>query len=233
MARAERLLLLLEELRRHRRPVTGRDLAQRLNISLRTLYRDIDSLRAEGAVIEGEAGLGYVLRPGFTLPPLMFQAEEIEALLLGARWVAGATDAAMAAAAARAMARIEAVLPPELAESVQAGNLLVASRTAVDDSAYAVTAKDVRACLRAGCKVRIAYVDADGRSTGRVIWPIALGYLEGCRVLAAWCETRQDFRHFRLDRMQAWQVLEDRVPRRGAVLLAEWRRKEGIPLPPF
>ena len=233
MSRAERLLHLMEELRRQRLPVSGGLLAERLGVSLRTVYRDIDSLRAEGAVIEGEAGLGYVLRPGFTLPPLMFQGEEIEALLLGARWVAGTTDDAMASAAARAMARIEAVLPPELVERMRAGNLLVASRKAVDDSTHAVTAKDVRECLHAQCKVRIAYVDADGRSSQRVIWPIALGYLEGCRVLAAWCETRQDFRHFRLDRLQQWEKLNERMPKRGAVLLAEWRRKEGIPNPPF
>src|SRR6516225_364885 len=105
MSRAERLLDLIQILRRHRRPVAGKLLAEELGISLRTLYRDIASLQAQGAGIEGEAGIGYVLKPGFMLPPLMFSEEEIEALVLGSRWVAERGDQRLAAAAKNALAR--------------------------------------------------------------------------------------------------------------------------------
>ncbi len=117
MSRAERLLDLVQVLRRHRGPVSGRHLAETMGVSLRTLYRDIASLQAQGAAIEGEPGLGYVLRPGFTLPPLMFREEEIEALVLGMRWVATRTDGPLASAAGDALAKIAAVLRPRCASA--------------------------------------------------------------------------------------------------------------------
>jgi predicted DNA-binding transcriptional regulator YafY len=110
----------MEQLRRHRHPVSGAELAQRLGVSLRTLYRDIATLQAQGARIEGEAGLGYVLRPGFTLPPLMFTEDEIEALVLGMRWVADRADEHLADAARQALHRIAAVLPQDLRYTLKA-----------------------------------------------------------------------------------------------------------------
>src|SRR5579859_902853 len=127
MARAKRLLDLIEILRRHRYPVTGAALADELRISLRTLYRDIATLQEQGADIEGEPGLGYVLRPGFMLPPLMFSEEEIEALVLGSRWVVDRGDARLAAAARDALAKIAAVLPQDLREALDTSTLLVGS----------------------------------------------------------------------------------------------------------
>ena len=118
MSRAERLLELMQNLRLRRRPVAGQALAEELGVSLRTLYRDIGALQAQGARIEGEAGFGYVLKPGFTLPPLMFSLEEVEALALGARWVEGRADAGLTKAARGALAKIAAVLPPERAEAL-------------------------------------------------------------------------------------------------------------------
>src|SRR5437660_11613561 len=117
MSRAERLLELIQRLRSHRYPVSGASLAADLGISLRTLYRDIASLQAQGARIDGEPGVGYVLRPGFMLPPLMFSQEEIEALVLGSRWVAERTDAALKHAANNALAKIAAVLPSDLRQA--------------------------------------------------------------------------------------------------------------------
>ena len=124
MSRAERLLELMQALRRRRAPVAGAALADELGVSLRTLYRDIASLQAQGAAIEGEAGFGFVLKPGFTLPPLMFSLEEVEALALGARWVEGRADAGLAKAARDALAKIGAVLPPERAEALDWPTLL-------------------------------------------------------------------------------------------------------------
>ena len=126
MSRAQRLLDLIQALRRHRFPVSGQKLADELGVSLRTLYRDIRTLQSQGAHIEGEAGIGYVLRPGYMLPPLMFSDEEIEALALGTRWVAARTDTRLAKAATNALAKISAVLPSELREQMDATSLLVA-----------------------------------------------------------------------------------------------------------
>src|SRR5438128_6721901 len=123
--RAERLLELIQILRRHRRPVSGRVLAGELGVSLRTLYRDVAALQAQGASIDGEAGLGYLLRPGFMLPPLMFSEEEIEALVLGSRWVSERGDAPLGAAARNALAKIAAVLPADLRDGLDATTLIV------------------------------------------------------------------------------------------------------------
>ncbi|WP_312378348.1 helix-turn-helix transcriptional regulator [Pseudomonas oryzihabitans] len=125
MSRSERLFDLLQALRRHRRAVSGRALAAETGVSLRTLYRDIASLQALGAAIEGEPGVGYILKPGFLLPPLMFTPEELEALVLGSRWVAERTDGSLAAAASNALARISAVLPSELQNELAMTTLLI------------------------------------------------------------------------------------------------------------
>ena len=131
MARADRLLDLLEILRRHRGPVTGARLATELGVSLRSLYRDVDALRAIGAEIEGEAGFGYVLRPGFLLPPLMFSRGEIEAIVLGSRWVIKRGDPELSASAATALAKIKTVLPDELRDEADATGLIVGPSGAV------------------------------------------------------------------------------------------------------
>lgn len=127
MSRSERLLTLLQLLRGHRYAITGTELASRLGISLRTLYRDIATLQSQGAHIEGEPGIGYVLRPGFMLPPLMFSEEELEALVLGSRWVAEHADSALSAGARSALAKIEAVLPTEYRQQLHANTLLIGS----------------------------------------------------------------------------------------------------------
>jgi predicted DNA-binding transcriptional regulator YafY len=226
MSRAERLLDLIQILRRHRRPVSGRALAAELGISLRTLYRDIAALQAQGASIDGEPGLGYVLRPGFMLPPLMFSEEEIEALVLGSRWVADRADARLAAAARNALAKITAVLPPDLRDDADTSPLLVGPGeplTAED------TESAIRKAIRAERKLAISYFDREENATRRTIWPFALGFFDRAHVVVAWCELRQSFRHFRTDRIGALTVTETRYPRRRQVLLKAWRESEGIP----
>ena len=226
MSRAERLLELMQSLRLRRRPVAGQALAEELGISLRTLYRDIEALKAQGARIEGEAGFGYVLKPGFTLPPLMFSLEEVEALALGARWVEGRADKGLMKAARGALGKIAAVLPPERAEALDWPTMLAAASRAGDSEAASLPV--IREALTAGRKVRLAYVDKEGRSSARVVWPVALGFFDHARMLAAWCETRQAFRHFRLDRMAAVAVLDERPPKPRRALLLDWRRAEGL-----
>lgn len=220
MARSERLLTLLQALRRHRRPVTGAALAEETGVSLRTLYRDIASLQAQGAHIEGEAGIGYVLKPGFMLPPMMFSQEEIEALVLGSRWVARSAEPRLAAAGADAMAKIAAVLPEDMRAEIDSATLLVGPRRREEDKA---DLSAIRKAIRNERIVEINYSDESGAVSIRRVWPFALGYLEHIRIMAAWCELRQDFRHFRTDRIGEMQVLDSRYPRRRAVLMKAWR----------
>lgn len=227
MSRAARLLDLIQLLRNRRVPVTGPALAAELGVSIRTLYRDIATLQAQGADIQGEPGLGYVLRPGFTLPPLMFSADEIEALVLGSRWVAKrAADERLAAAASNALSKISAVLPPELSETADATPLLIARR---EDAGSIAGLPALRLAIRGERKVDIVYRDNSGAESTRTIWPFAIGFFDNSRVAAAWCELREDYRAFRVDRILNLQVTETRYPRRRGALLKEWREREGIP----
>ena len=227
MARSERLLALLQLLRRHRHPVSGATLAGELGVSIRTLYRDIASLQAQGADIEGEPGVGYVLRPGFMLPPLMFSQGELEALVLGFRWVQKFADAPVTKAATDALAKISAVLPAELAAELENTALLVGPRRIVDGEIVDLAV--IRAAIRRERKLRLSYCDAAGVRSERVVWPVALGYFEETRMLVAWCEWRQGYRHFRTERMAAIALLEERFPRRRAAMLKEWRETDAGP----
>lgn len=227
MSRAARLLDLIQILRRHRQPVSGQSLADELGISVRTLYRDVVSLQAQGAAIDGEAGIGYILRPGFMLPPLMFSDEEIEALVLGSRWVAKRGDARLGAAAKNALAKITAVLPPELRDDADNSSLIVAPGEML--SAGENELPTIRQAIRAERKIKVAYADEKGRASERTIWPFALAYFDRVRVIAAWCELRADMRHFRVDRISALEVTESRYPRRRQVLIGEWRKANDIP----
>lgn len=227
MSRAQRLLDLIQELRGHRHPVSGATLAEVLRISLRTLYRDIETLKAHGAHIDGEPGVGYVLRPGFMLPPLMFSEEEIEAIVLGSQWVAKRTDAALGAAARTALAKIAAVLPDDLKTGLDTSGLMVGPGDAI--AAGDAELPVIRLAIRTERKLRIDYVDGGGRDSNRMIWPFALGFFDRVRVVAAWCETREGFRHFRTDRISKLQLVDKRYPRRRQVLLKDWRAAKGIP----
>ena len=226
MSRSERLLALIQVLRRHRRPVSGRRLAEEMHVSLRTIYRDLATLAQQGAPIEGEAGIGFVLRPGFLLPPLMFRDEELEALVLGSRWVAEQSDAALATAAQDVVAKILAVLPEALKERVEYTALFPVP--AEERAQDVVDGKLLREAMRRERKLRLVYRDGQGRKTRRVVWPLALAFYERVRVLVAWCETRKGFRHFRTDRIVSAEMTADPLPRRRRLLLREWREQEGI-----
>jgi predicted DNA-binding transcriptional regulator YafY len=227
VARSARLLDLIQALRRHRQPVSGQALADELGVSLRTIYRDIQTLIGQGAAIDGEAGVGFVLRPGFVLPPLMFSDEELEALVLGTRWVARRADAPLAHAAVNALAKIGAVLPDELRDSLDDSGLLAApSHDAADER---VDLKPIRDAIRTERKLVLQYTDQKGGRTRRTVWPFALAFFDRCRVVAAWCELREDFRHFRTDRIVALRSTEKRYPRRRRALMKEWREQLDIP----
>lgn len=167
--------------------------------------------------------MGYVLREDFFLPPLMFSEDEVDALILGLRLVAERGDAELEQAAEDALAKIVAVLPPAM-EDAAAASGLVAGPVAGETPHLAV----IRRALRAEEKLHLHYSDKKGRASERVIWPVALGFFEAAEVLAAWCETRRDFRHFRLDRIAAAAPTGARYPTRRRLLLAEWRMQQAI-----
>lgn len=226
MSRSERLLDLIQILRRHRHPVAAQTIADELGVSLRTIYRDVATLQHQGASIDGEPGIGYVLRPGFMLPPLMFSEEEIEALALGSRWVAKRTDTQLAVAARNALAKIAAVLPEDLKQMLDdAGHIIVPVE---EDTAGSVELAAIRGAIRNEMRLIISYRDDKGAETKRTIWPIALVFFERTRMVVAWCELRDGFRHFRVDRIRAIMPSKRRAPRRRAALLKEWRALEGI-----
>ena len=221
MSRSERLFDLLNALRRRRRPVSGQELAEEMGVSLRTLYRDIASLQAQGATIEGEPGVGYVLRPGFLLPPLMFTPEEIEALVLGSRWVADRADPRMRDAALAALGRISAVLPPDLRDEMDTSALLVVpgERFPTDRVDPAL----LRKAIRTERRLKLCYRDEAGSASERVVWPFALAFFDRVRLLIAWCELRGDFRSFRTDRIVEAEVMDARYPTRRQALMKTWR----------
>ena len=222
-ARAARLLQLLDELRRRRKPVPGARLAELLGISLRTLYRDIDSLRGQGADIAGAPGVGYRMRAGYLLPPMMFSAEELEAMVLGTRWVASHADPELAAAAGNAMARIVGILPDALRLQVETGGLFAPDWCPVPPEPWLPT---LRRAIREERALHMAYADAGNRVSQRTIWPFAMAFLDDRRLLAAWCELRGDFRHFRADRVLGLEDAGHRYPDTRHALLRRWRESE-------
>ncbi|MBL8670399.1 MAG: YafY family transcriptional regulator [Alphaproteobacteria bacterium] len=225
MRRADRLLQIVQALRRRKRPTTAELLAAELEVSVRTVYRDMAALQASGVPIAGEAGIGYVLRGGYDLPPLMFTVEEIEAIALGAQMVGRTGDAALARAAQDAVAKVEHVLPADLRAALE--------RTALYAPRYYPSAPTVvdlaalRLAVRRAQKVDIAYRDEQGTRTQRRIWPLALAYLWNTAMICAWCELRRDFRHFRADRIEAIAPSDDRFAAESGKLLRRYLATQG------
>ncbi len=220
MRRADRLLRIIQILRRHRRPVKGQTMAEELEVSLRTLYRDIADLITDGVPIRGEAGVGYVLGAGYDLPPLMFNADELEAVMLGLRWVMRRGDEDLKRAAMDSVAKVGAVLPADLRPTLFDAGLLVPPNQRV--YADRVDVAGLRRAIRDQRKVEIRYVAEDGGATTRIIWPIAISYFEAQRLVIGWCELRADFRSFRTDRIQQAELQKDKYPERRKVLLKRW-----------
>jgi predicted DNA-binding transcriptional regulator YafY len=226
MSRSHRLFDLLQELRRRRGTVSGGALARELDVSLRTIRRDIATLQAMGADIDGEPGVGYILRPGFVLPPLSFTEEEIQALVVGAQWVSRQTDEALARAVQNALAKIHGVLSPDMRRALDDSALFVSRNQA---AASGVDLARVRRALREQWKMRITYADEDDTPMDRTLWPIMLGFIENQRFIAGWCELTSDFRLFRTDRILKVDFLEERYARNRRQLVKEWRARDEHP----
>lgn len=223
MRRADRLFQIIQVLRRTRQPVTADAMAAELETSKRTVYRDIADLMAQRVPIRGEAGVGYVLDGGYDLPPLMLTPDEIEAAVLGAQWVAGRGDPALARAALDLIAKIGAAVPERLRPYALEPSTRAAPRWNVAPDGLDMA--QVRHAIRNGRKIALSYGDEQGRVSERTVWPFAVGYHETVRLLIAWCEMRKDFRSFRTDRVTASEFLETRYPERPATLRARWRKQ--------
>jgi predicted DNA-binding transcriptional regulator YafY len=231
--RADRLFQIIQILRRSRRPVTASQLAVELEVSQRSVYRDIADLVGQRVPIRGEAGIGYLLDRDFDMPPLMLTPDELEAAVLGAQWVADRGDAVLACAARDLISKIAAVVPKRLRPFVTEPSIGVPTSQA--PAADGLDIARTRLWIRNGRKIRIRYKDEQSRETERTIWPTIIGYAETVRLLAAWCELRQGFRHFRTDRIVSAAFLQEPCGWRPRELRARWQRfmesERGIRLP--
>jgi len=220
MRRADRLFDIIQSLRTAAHPMTAATLADKLEVTARTIYRDIAALQASRVPIEGAPGLGYVLRRGFDLPPLMFTADEADAIAIGVRLLRRLRDPKLLSAAESVLAKLAAVVPDPLQSHLVAAPVFVS-----DGDAPTVTGVDLaelRGAIHETRKLSIDYADEGGRETRRTIWPLAMAYYVDVTLIGAWCELRGDFRHFRVDRIKSSQVLNERFPADNGKLMAEW-----------
>jgi predicted DNA-binding transcriptional regulator YafY len=207
-------------MRGRHRSVTAARLAEELEVSERTIYRDVADLVAQGATIEGEAGVGYILRPGLFLPPLMLSEDEVEAVLLGLRYVDQRGDQVLRTAGSVALAKIGAVLSPQAQTHINNPLSIPGPQPTFPQNTAPLD--ELRVAIRGQLRLDIHYEDEQGRRTRRVVWPVQLAFMDSARVPAAWCELRQDFRTFRTDRIAAIASL-DRYPGRRAELVRRLR----------
>jgi predicted DNA-binding transcriptional regulator YafY len=224
MARSDRLLSLVQHLRRHRRPVTADTLARDLEVSVRAIYRDIGVLVASHVPVRGEAGIGYVLDPGFDLPPMMFTPDEIEAILVGMRFVRNRGDTALSRAAEDVIVKVGAVLPQALQPVLFDGSLYAPGFAAIA-AGQALDMGPLREAIRKSLRVSMDYEDAEGKPSHRTVWPFGLAYFNAVQVVMTWCELREDFRNFRTDRIRN-MTIGVRYPVRRAELMRRWKARE-------
>ncbi|MGD0720453.1 MAG: YafY family protein [Roseiarcus sp.] len=222
MRRADRLFQIIQIMRRSTRPVTAAALAGELEVSKRSVYRDVADLIGHRVPIRGEAGIGYVLDRSFDMPPLMLTPDELEAAVLGAQWVADKGDPGIAAAARDLIAKIAAVVPERLQPLVI--DPTVGAPPGLGMAPDGMDVGKTRLWIRTGRKISIRYRDDKGDESRRTIWPTIIGYTENVRLVAAWCEVRAAFRHFRMDRIVAAEFLDERHGCRPADLRARWKR---------
>lgn len=221
MRRADRLLQIVQILRRSQVPTTARALADELEVVPRTIYRDMVALQALRVPIDGEAGIGYVLRAGYDLPPLMFDTAEIEAIVLGLAMVIERGDRELARGAGDALAKVRAVVPPDVADQIGKAKLLV-PHPLEEGVGFGEHVPAIRAAIRKSHKLRIDYVDAQGTPTERTIWPLGLYLFSHVTLICAWCEERRDFRAFRSERVRGCQPLNERFDDRNGALMADF-----------
>jgi predicted DNA-binding transcriptional regulator YafY len=218
--RADRLFDIIQTLRVAKHPMTAAAIAGKLEVTVRTVYRDIAALQASRIPIEGAAGIGYVLRRGFDLPPLMFTADELDAINVGVRLVRRLRDPGLQDAADSVLAKITTILPDALRRGVDHAPFYVSAGNA--EAPTGIDLSDVRYAIRETRKLRVTYSDAAGQRSNRTIWPIAMAYYVDATVIGARCELRADYRHFRVERIVTSTLLDETFPTDGGTLIEGW-----------
>jgi predicted DNA-binding transcriptional regulator YafY len=226
MRRTDRLFDIIQTLRVAKNPMTAATLAEQLEVNVRTVYRDIATLQARRVPVEGAAGIGYVLRRGFDLPPLMFTADEVDAIAVGARLVRRLRDAGLRDAAASVLAKVATILPEALRTGVVSAPFFVSDGDAATPKG--IDLSDVRHAIRETRKMRITYADARGQRSNRTIWPIAMAYYVDVTLIGAWCELRLDYRHFRVERILMSTILDETFSTAGGKLVEDWLARRAI-----
>jgi predicted DNA-binding transcriptional regulator YafY len=220
MRRSDRLFDIIQRLRTAPQPTTAAALAGELEVTVRTVYRDIATLQARRVPIEGAPGIGYVLRKSFDLPPLNFTIDEIEAIAVGARMVHRLKDPKLQAAAQSVLAKVTVAVPERLRPHIADAPIYVSPGMTAE--AQGADLAEVRAAIRDSRKLYIAYADQQGRRTNRTIWPIAMAYYVDVTLVGAWCELRADYRNFRVERIASSRVLEEHFDQDNGRLFREW-----------
>jgi predicted DNA-binding transcriptional regulator YafY len=216
--RADRLFQIIQILRRSTRPVTAAALAEELEVSKRSVYRDIADLIGQRVPIRGEAGFGYVLASDFDMPPLMLTPDEVEAAVLGAQWVAERGDPVLSRAARDLIAKLATAVPERLRPFIAEPTVGAAPTHVLGADGLDIAKTPL--WIRSGRKIRIRYRSQKAQDSERTIWPVIIGYAETVRLLAAWCESRRGFRHFRTDRVLGADFLDERYSCRPSELRA-------------
>jgi len=220
MRRSDRLFDIIQRLRTASQPTTAAALAAALEVTPRTVYRDIATLQARRVPIEGAPGIGYVLRKSFDLPPLNFTIDEIEAIAVGARMVHRLKDPKLQEAAQSVLAKVTVAVPERLRPHIADAPIYVSPGMTAE--AQGADLAEVRAAIRDSRKLYIAYADEQGRRTNRTIWPIAMAYYVDVTLVGAWCELRADYRNFRVERIASSRVLEEHFDQDNGRLFREW-----------
>jgi predicted DNA-binding transcriptional regulator YafY len=220
MRRSDRLFDIIQRLRTASKPTTAAALAEELEVTPRTVYRDIATLQARRVPIEGAAGVGYVLRKGFDLPPLNFTIDEAEAIAVGARLVQRLKDPALQDAANAVLAKVSVVVPERLRPHIADTHIYVSP--GIHAEPEGADLGEIRAAIRDSLKLYIAYSDETGRRTNRTIWPIAMAYYVDVTLVGAWCELRTGYRNFRVERIVASRALDEHFDQDGGRLFREW-----------
>ena len=220
MRRSDRLFDIIQRLRAAARPTTAAALADELEVTPRTVYRDIAALQARRVPIEGAAGVGYVLRRSFDLPPLNFTIDEIEAIAVGARLVNRLKDPALQQAAESVLAKVTTAVPERLRMHIADAPIYVSP--GMTPEADGADLAEVRAAIRDSAKLYISYADVGGRRTNRTVWPLAMAYYVDVTLIGAWCELRADYRNFRVERIASSRVLDEHFDQDNGRLFREW-----------